>query len=44
MLPGVVWRAEIGRSACEFCDPECEELYWEYWLPRYGELEPAGGT
>jgi len=20
-----------------FCDPECERLYQDYWLPRYGQ-------
>jgi hypothetical protein len=26
----------------DFCDPECEELFHEYWLPRYGESKPEG--
>jgi hypothetical protein len=31
-LYGRVWADERG----EFCDPECAELYVDYWLPRYG--------
>jgi hypothetical protein len=22
-----------------FCEPECERLYRDYWIPRYGEPE-----
>ena len=27
--------AERGRELL-FCDPGCERIYREYWLPRYG--------
>ncbi len=29
-----VWSAEPG----DFCDPECETLFVQYWLPRHGGL------
>ena len=40
-LLGRVWSAEAAGAMSDFCDPECEELFHEYWLPRYGEAKPA---
>jgi ribosomal protein L24E len=35
-IPRRAWVAvQDGRESI-FCDPECERLYREYWLPRYG--------
>jgi hypothetical protein len=36
MLIGQVW-VSGGRV---FCEPECEHLYREYWLPRHGGVAP----
>lgn len=40
-LFGRVWTAETEGSPTDFCDPECEALLHDYWLPRYG---PAAAT
>ena len=29
-------------SAADFCDPDCERLFVEYWLPRYGGARAKG--
>lgn len=35
-IPRRAWVAvQDGRESI-FCDPECQRLYREYWLPRYG--------
>ena len=44
MLPGDVWSVDIAGRSHAFCDPECEELYWQYWRPRYGGLDGAEGS
>lgn len=36
-LFGRVWSAEVGSERSDFCDPGCEALFREYWLPRYGD-------
>lgn len=36
MLVGRVW-VTGGRM---FCEPACEQLYREYWLPRHGGVAP----
>jgi hypothetical protein len=41
-LFGRVWSAELAGGG-DFCDPECERLFHEYWLPRYGR-DPAAGA
>jgi hypothetical protein len=35
-LFGRVWSAEAEGERADFCDPGCESLFHEYWLPRYG--------
>jgi hypothetical protein len=35
-----VWTAEVGGERADFCDPDCEALFVDYWLPRYGEARP----
>jgi hypothetical protein len=32
MLIRLAWTSE-GRV---FCEPECEQLYRDYWIPRHG--------
>jgi hypothetical protein len=36
-LFGRVWSAEVHGERLDFCEPDCETLFLEYWLPRYGE-------
>lgn len=50
IIPGDIWVAEIEGQPQFFCTPDCERLYIEYWLPKYGarqahpenEIEGAG--
>jgi hypothetical protein len=35
-LFGRVWSAEVAGEEEVFCEPDCERLFHEYWLPRYG--------
>ena len=44
MLPGEIWSVDIAGRPHAFCDPECEDLYWQYWRPRYGAFKAAGGA
>ena len=42
-LFGRVWSAEADGEPADFCDPDCERLFVEYWLPRYGgSTQPEG--
>ena len=41
-LFGRVWSAEAEGETADFCDPDCEKVFHEYWLPRYGRGSPAG--
>jgi hypothetical protein len=34
-LTGRRWQVLTGPTAGTFCDPDCEEIYRDYWLPRY---------
>ena len=42
-LFGRVWSAAVDGVAADFCDPDCETLFVEYWLPRHGD-SPAPGA
>ena len=33
------WGAEVDGARLKFCSPEHEQLYHDYWLPRYGAEE-----
>jgi hypothetical protein len=35
-LFGRAWSAEADGERADFCDAGCEQLFREYWLPRYG--------
>ncbi len=35
-LFGRAWSAEMEGESHDYCDPDCEALFHEYWLPRYG--------
>ena len=30
-----IWSASVDGEQAVFCDPGCERLLHEYWLPRY---------
>ena len=38
-LFGRVWSAPVEGANADFCDPGCERLFHEYWLPRHGTLD-----
>ena len=40
-LFGRAWSAEAEAKRADFCDPDCEGLFHEYWLPRYGGAAPG---
>lgn len=42
-LFGRVWSAEVEGRRLDFCDPGCESLYVEYWLPRHGPAAAGQG-
>jgi hypothetical protein len=42
-LFGRVWSGDAGGEPADFCDDDCEALFHEYWLPRYGHSTPPGG-
>jgi len=33
------WGADVDGVPHKFCSPEHEQLYHDYWLPRYGAKE-----
>lgn len=35
-IPTRAWVVRIDDHELIFCDPDCERLYHDYWLPRYG--------
>jgi hypothetical protein len=38
MIPHRIWVVEMdGGEKKEFCSPECEQLYKEYWLPTHAK-------
>jgi hypothetical protein len=40
-LCGRVWSAEFDGVRADFCDPDCESLLHDYWLPRHGSAASA---
>jgi hypothetical protein len=44
MLPGRVWRGQVGDQERDFCNPDCEEMYFSYWTPRYGGRNEPGAA
>ena len=36
-IPRRAWVASHDGFETIFCDPDCERLYHEYWLPRYAQ-------
>jgi len=41
MIPRDIWVVEEDGQKRLFCGPECERLYREYWLPKYGAQQEA---
>jgi endogenous inhibitor of DNA gyrase (YacG/DUF329 family) len=37
MIPRRIWKAAVHGREHDFCSKECERMYIEYWLPRYGQ-------
>lgn len=41
MIPRDIWVVDEDGQKRLFCGPECERLYREYWLPKYGAQQEA---
>ncbi|MBV7338537.1 hypothetical protein KFU94_62015 [Chloroflexi bacterium TSY] len=41
MIPRREWVSEIEGQRRVFCQPECEQLYLDYWVPKHGYTIPA---
>jgi hypothetical protein len=41
LIPRRVWLAIDDGTRREFCSEECEDLYRNYWLPKYGSRTQA---
>jgi hypothetical protein len=38
MIPLRCWVVpQVNGSERIYCNPDCERLYLEYWLPKYGD-------
>ena len=37
MLIRRLWRVEYQSRNLSFCDEQCERMWFDYWLPRYGK-------
>jgi ribosome-binding protein aMBF1 (putative translation factor) len=35
-IPTRAWIVVLHGEELVFCDPDCERLYHDYWLPKYG--------
>lgn len=33
IIPRTLWVVESGTETIVFCNPDCERLYQDYWLP-----------
>jgi hypothetical protein len=38
LIPRRCWSFGTGSGTLEVCSPDCERLYWDYYVPTYGEL------
>ena len=38
-----VWSAEVDGANADFCDPGCETLLHDYWVPRHLATVPEEG-
>ena len=39
-----LYRETVAGRDQRFCSPDCADLYGWYWLPRYGEADPAAAA
>jgi len=39
MIPRDIWVVEAASETRLFCGPDCERLYQDYWLPKYGATQ-----
>ena len=42
MIPRKVWIAKIDGEEREFCNPDCEKLNHEYWVPTHSKKNKTG--
>lgn len=38
LIPRKCWSFEVEGGTLECCGPNCETLYWGYYVPTYGPL------
>jgi endogenous inhibitor of DNA gyrase (YacG/DUF329 family) len=36
LVPRHIWMVEFNGRELPFCNEECEGIYRDYWLPKYG--------
>lgn len=41
MIPRKMWLVTYKDEELKFCDEACEQLYFDYWLPKYGPPQPG---
>lgn len=41
LVPRHIWMVEFAGRELPFCNAECEAIYRDYWLPKYGAETPA---
>lgn len=39
----MAWVVMRDDTELIFCEPDCERLYEDYWLPRYGQKNGSSG-
>jgi len=40
IIPKMFWIATVEDERYVFCEPDCENLYREYWLPSQSHQQP----
>ena len=41
-IPNRAWVVDCSGEELVFCAPDCERLYHDYWLEKYGEHSGTG--
>lgn len=45
LVPRHIWLVEFNGQDLPFCNEECEGIYRDYWLPKYGPgSQPAADS
>ena len=39
MIPRDIWVSIYNEKELNFCDVKCENIYSEYWIPKYSEIK-----